>query len=329
MSTPNDTPSPLILFSLPRSGSTLAQRILGAHPEIATVAEPWILLPLLYSLKEKGSYTEYNHQYTNIAINDFCRELPNGKDDYLAAISHFARELYDKARKGEERYFLDKTPRYNLVSDEVIKLFPDGKFIFLWRNPLAVAASIIETWGHGSWSLYRFKIDLYEGLEKLIDTFTQHQDTVHAVRYEDLSCNPETEWAAILKYLELDYNPDLLAQFSNVNLEGQLGDKTGVKQYKTVSDEPLEKWKSTFSNPLRKAWCRRYLNWIGQERLSIMGYDLSELLDELAAIPTIPRRILSDAALMSFGAAYCFFEPYATIDKLKTLPDWRNIHVNR
>ena len=329
MNTPQDTPAPLILFSLPRSGSTLVQRILGAHTEIATVAEPWILLPLLYTLKEQGSYTEYNHQYTNIAINDFCRELPNGQDDYLTAISNFARELYTKARKGKEHYFLDKTPRYHLISDNVIRLFPDGKFIFLWRNPLAIAASIIETWGSGRWSIYRFKIDLYEGLTKLIDTYSQHRETVHAVRYEDLTTNADAEWKSIFDYLELDYDPELLAQFSKVKFDGQLGDPTGAKQYDAISSEPLHKWKTTLANPIRKAWCRRYLNWIGQERLSIMGYDLAELLDELAAIPSSPRRVIGDIALMSFGVPYCFFETYALKHKLKTLPAWRHIHIHR
>jgi hypothetical protein len=41
-------PTPLFLLSLPRSGSTLAQRILAAHGGIATTSEPWILLPYLY-----------------------------------------------------------------------------------------------------------------------------------------------------------------------------------------------------------------------------------------------------------------------------------------
>src|SRR5919107_2181016 len=42
-------PTPLFLLSLPRSGSTLAQRILAAHGGIATTSEPWILLPYLYA----------------------------------------------------------------------------------------------------------------------------------------------------------------------------------------------------------------------------------------------------------------------------------------
>ncbi|MFW6066259.1 MAG: sulfotransferase, partial [Planctomycetota bacterium] len=43
------TVSPLILFSLPRSGSTLLQRMLSLHGRIASTAEPWLLIPQLYA----------------------------------------------------------------------------------------------------------------------------------------------------------------------------------------------------------------------------------------------------------------------------------------
>jgi hypothetical protein len=35
---------------------------------------------------------------------------------------------------------------------------------------------------------------------------------------------------------------------------------------------------------VRRAWARRYLRWIGEERLAVMGYRLDVLLAELDAI---------------------------------------------
>jgi hypothetical protein len=40
----------IFLISQPRAGSTMSQRILGSHPNIYTVSEPWILLGPLYPL---------------------------------------------------------------------------------------------------------------------------------------------------------------------------------------------------------------------------------------------------------------------------------------
>ena len=83
---------------------------------------------------------------------------------------------------------------------------------------------------------------------------------------------------------------DLLTSFSDVRLEGSMGDPTGVHRYDTISEEPLEKWRSTLANPYRKRWCREYLRWIGGERLAVMGYELDELLAELDELGTLPAR---------------------------------------
>src|SRR5215211_9414871 len=91
------SPRPLFLFSLPRSGSTLAQRILAAHEPIATASEPWILLPYLYTLREHGIYAEYSHRVLVQAVKDFCAVLPGGRNDYVAEIRRFALRLYGKA----------------------------------------------------------------------------------------------------------------------------------------------------------------------------------------------------------------------------------------
>ena len=44
---------PVFIFSLPRSGSTLLQRVLTGHSEISSFAEPHFLLPLVGIIKKK------------------------------------------------------------------------------------------------------------------------------------------------------------------------------------------------------------------------------------------------------------------------------------
>jgi len=48
----------IFILSLPRSGSTLLQRILGGHSQVHTVAEPWLMLNPLYALRETGIEAE-------------------------------------------------------------------------------------------------------------------------------------------------------------------------------------------------------------------------------------------------------------------------------
>ena len=103
-------------------------------------------------------------------------------------------------------------------------------------------------------------------------------------------------WRAILEYLELSWEPEILTRFSAVNLHGRKGDPTGTRAYATLSSEPVDKWRSTICNPLRRAWCRRYLAWLGPDRLSAMGYDIDDLERALAATGHGREHIADDAA---------------------------------
>lgn len=324
-----DRVKPLFLFSLPRSGSTLAQRILAAHEDVATVSEPWILLPYFYTLRNRGIYAEYNHSSAVLAVEDFCEALPGGREDYVTELRELALRLYARTARNGERYFLDKTPRYHLISGDVVEAFPDGKHLFLWRNPLAVVASIMETWGRGKWNLYRHKVDLFDGLEELVRAYERHGEVVHAVRYEDLLTDPEETWKGVFRYLELPFDPSILGKFNGVELNGRKGDPTGTRRYAGVSREPLERWRAVLNSPVRKAWCRRYLRRLGAGRLAVMGYDLDVLLDELDSLPTSYGRLGSDVWRGSYGLAYDLMEPKILRQKLGAIPNWRHVHPHK
>jgi hypothetical protein len=322
----NDTPTPIFLFSMPRSGSTLTQRILGADPTIATASEPHVLLPYVYATRDHGMYAEYDQLQVKRAIEDFCALLPRKQDDYLEEVARLVLRLYAKASPSGTKYFLDKTPRYHLIADEIFRMFPDAKFIFLWRNPLAIVASLMEL-QQGKWNLYRSKIDLYDGLQNLIAVYEARRASVCAIRYEDLIAQPDESGRRMFDYLGLPFNEASLSKFANVDLKGRFGDKAGEK-YQTISSEPLEKWKTTLASPMRIAWCRRYLHWIGRDRLQVMGYALGSLVDELNSIPAKYDRLGSDVVRASLGIVYCALEPRIASRKAKLLTSWHLVHAH-
>lgn len=285
---------PLFLLSLPRSGSTLVQRVLGGHPDVATAAEPWVLLPHAYATRATGVYAEYGHALAARAIQEFAATLPGGEQTYRDELSSFVRRLYEHAAGGPAVYFLDKTPRYHLIADDLFSLFPDGKFVFLWRNPLSVVASTVETWGRGKWKVGRWRVDLFEGLANLVASHERHADSSLSMRYEDLVSDPDRYWPVLLEHLELPFDPAILTSFPSVHVRGRFGDPTGVEAYDALTTRSIDKWRSTLANPFRKAWGRDYLRWIGAERLAVMGYRLDQLLAELDALPGGTERLGSD-----------------------------------
>jgi hypothetical protein len=284
---------PIFLLSISRTGSTLIQRIVAAHEGIATASEPWLLLPHAYTLRRQGIDAEYVHPLLVEAIEDFGERLPRGEDDYLEEMRAFALRLYEKAAGPEDAYFLDKTPPYSLVAEEIMRLFPEAKFVFLWRNPLSVLASMVRTWG--PWHPTFMSADLFTGLPRLIAAFGANRGRAHAARFEDLVGGEEEHWRALMGYLELEFDPSSLSRFADVELSGHMGDPTGRKQYSALSSEPEGKWRQTLANPLRKEWARRYLRFLGAERLALMGYDQERMLSELDSLPTSFESVLPDA----------------------------------
>jgi hypothetical protein len=289
---PTTTIAPIFIFALSRSGSTLVQRVIAAHDGVATTSEPWLLLPHVYSFKSRGILAEYPHPTLVEAIEDFAAELPGGEAEYRQELHDYVLRLYRRAAGPEAHWFLDKSP-YSGIVEEVIELFPEGRFVFLWRNPLAVAASNMDTWGE-PWKPTLFRQQLYVGLPRLIAAYRRHADRAHAVRFEDLTGGDEAAWQGLIEYLGIDFDPGALERFATVRLNGRMGDPTGVQRYAQLSTAPAAKWLGAFANPLRRAWCRRYLAYLGSERLATMGYDGRQLLAELERAPADNSELAAD-----------------------------------
>jgi hypothetical protein len=263
-------------------------------------------------MRRRETYADYGHQLARQAISDFRSRVNGGTDGFDEELRAFVHRLYHRAADTEASYFLDKTPRYHLLAPDLMDLFPNAKIIILWRNPLAIIASMIETWGEGRWNVYRYRVDLYQGLPNLVDLARQTNESVDAVRFEDLVTDTDNPWERLGDHLGIDVG-DL--ERTPPVLEGKMGDPN-QRQYEEVSSSPVDKWKTTLRNPLRKAWVRRYLQWLGEERLDVMGYSLDDLQAELEALPLSADRIGGDLMGMGLGLLQPVIEHYILKDKL-------------
>jgi hypothetical protein len=290
----NELPQPLFIFSLPRSGSTLLQHLLAAHPQIATTTEPWILIPFIYALRRTGVVAEYGHEGLAKAVAEFVDQSV-GIDGFRQQVRDWVGGMYAAASDASAVYFLDKTPHYDLVAEEVSSIFEEAKLIFLWRNPLAVAASIISTFGQKGWRLYPYSPHLFQGLDRLVRACARHRSAAMVVMYEDLVKRPSEVLPQVLDYLGLEWSPAMLTTFLDVHLAGSMKDPSWGR-YQSVSPDSLHRWRQVMRGPIRKAWARRYLRWIGPDRLLEMGYDYDSLAGEVEGLGLTGGRPVVDAA---------------------------------
>jgi len=126
----------------------------------------------------------------------------------------------------------------------------------------------------------------------------------------------------IMEYLELEYNPDFVGKFKSaktIDAPGR-GDPVGQYKYNGISAKSAESWKKVLANPFRKAWARKYLNWIGKGRLNVMGYSLDELHAELRGCPTCYQYFLSDIIRNIYGRIYNRY----CVEDIRVNKSWRD-----
>ncbi len=314
---------PIFIFCLPRSGSTLLQRVLTAHDDISSTAEPWVLLPLFYARKTEGVFSEYNHDSSRKALEDFLGTMPNGNEAYNNAIQAFAKTLYEQTSEDTTTYFLDKTPRYHLIAEDIIQTFPDAKFIFLWRNPLAIISSLINAWGNGNWNLFRYKIDLFSGFDSLLKAHAKFQDVSYSLNYESWTTD-ETQLNGLFDYLELDYDPALLKNFKDISFEGRMGDQSTKQALGEIDLSSGVNWQDTLNSTFRKNWSKSYLTRLNADDLNRIGYSKEELLTELANLSNDNilqsiQRDFKDRLAHSYGISYQLTEPVILKSKLQRI----------
>jgi len=241
---------------------------------------------MLYPLKSHNTTgnLEYNYAISQQAITNFIDQLPNKKNDYYREVNKFVHLLYEKTSSTHDVYFLDKTPRYYLIIAEIAQAFPESKFIFLFRNPLDVFASICNTWHRGILYLDNYnKMDLNIGPVKLFEGYELLKDKAITVPYEGLTKNPKEEIKNICRYLDVEFEEEMITSFTGIKLAGNLGDPK-INYHYTVHSDSINSWKRFFNSPFRIKAAKKYLASIPEDIMGTMGYEKIVLSQELQSI---------------------------------------------
>ena len=288
----------IFLISQPRAGSTMLQKILGSHPEIYTVSEPWLLLHPFYLLKNQGYNAEYNAKWSREALKSFFELFPNKEQVYIETVANTYGKLYEKALlQTDKKFFLDKTPRYYNIIPELVSAFPEAKFIILLRNPLAVLCSIISTWiipDQRRWFyLINYKRDLIDAPELLIKgvDLLQNKDRFVLIHYEKLLQNPEKELSILCDKLEINFVSNLLENDNNNFAQWKLGDKKNPYNSSQPNSKNIESWHKSLNSPQNWRLASDYLDFLGKDTIKYMGYDyesMRQYLDQYSSHYFLP-----------------------------------------
>jgi len=122
-----------LLCGHPRSGTTLLEQVLDAHPDIVSAEETHILhdeayLPLSRGFPETASVL----QVLDAAAPS---QLQRAREDYFRFNELFLHQRI------EERWLIDKNPALTVLIPAVTRIFPEARFLFALRDPRDVCLS--------------------------------------------------------------------------------------------------------------------------------------------------------------------------------------------
>lgn len=276
----------IFVISQPRSGSTLLQHILASHSEIHTMPEPWLMLHLVYARRASGIEAEYNAQYAFLALQDFFNRIKNAETVYIQGLRNMALQLYLEALEStDKKYFLDKTPRYYFIIPELYKIFPNAKFIFIQRNPLAVFSSIVETNFSGNWNgLFRQDRihDILTAPKLILEGLETLGNKAVSIKYEDLVSEPEKTIRFLCDRIGIQFDQEMLTYGKSVKLENTTFiDPKSIYKH----DKPVTNYVNDWLDRLNTGWkiklAQSYLEALGQETILQWGYPYEQLRNQL------------------------------------------------
>lgn len=257
----------------------MLQKMLGSHSCIYTRSEPWIMLHPLHALKSTNISAPYNAQIAQKATHDFFASMPGKSEDfYYKEIAKTYRKFYNAYLSSSGKpIFLDKTPRYFAIFDELQATFPDAHFILLYRNPIAVLCSMLKTWVKGNLeSLRDYQVDLEYGIEFFLRDFSDFRNT-SLVRYEDLIADPVSHLRSLSSFLEIDYEESCLKYSQKEEEMWIFGDPDTVYTRNTPDPGNLEAWSDSLRDPTVLELSSQYLERLGAKKIIQLGYDFDEI----------------------------------------------------
>ncbi|MGB6307650.1 MAG: sulfotransferase [Steroidobacteraceae bacterium] len=195
---------PIFIVGLPRTGTTLVERIVGSHSQVHSAGE----LPAL-------------SQAIGAAVNSQAQGQSRNWQEFAARLGQvdgesIAREYLalSQPQRGERARFSDKQPTNFFYCALILRAFPQARIVHLRRHPLAACYAIYKTrFDEGFPFAYDLDElgDFYAGYHRLM----QHWHRVLPGRildiaYEDIVTSQEATTRRLLEYLDLPFEQTCL-----------------------------------------------------------------------------------------------------------------------
>jgi Tfp pilus assembly protein PilF len=211
---PADGAQPLFILGFPRSGTTLVEQTLSAHPRIAAGDE----LPFVNEIagampRLLNSPLAYPEALAELWMADHRNGLDELRDHYLDRVRQLAILAPGTA------WFTDKMPLNETHLGLIALMFPQAPLIHVIRHPLDVVLSVFSNHlTHGFYCAYGLESAARHYL--LVLDLVEHYRSAMTlrylpVRYEDMIDDQEGTVRRLLDFIGEEFDPRVLSFHEN------------------------------------------------------------------------------------------------------------------
>ncbi len=122
-----------LLTGFPRSGTTLLEQVLDAHPQVVSTEEKEVFSAKIFPQMGEGRPADSPIQDMLDDLTD--RQIVDARQTYLSAIESMCRDPIGN------RLLVDKNPAMTLMIPPMKRVFPELKLLIALRDPRDVVAS--------------------------------------------------------------------------------------------------------------------------------------------------------------------------------------------
>jgi tetratricopeptide (TPR) repeat protein len=249
-----DPKAHIFLVGFPRSGTTLLENVLAAHPEVVSLEEKDCLGPA------EATYLNSNESLERLA-GIGSREAQRHIDAYWSMVRSFGVEPRD-------RVFIDKMPLASVQLPLIVKLFPNARILFARRDPRDVVMSCFRR-------RFTMNASMYELLT--LEGAARHYDAVmrlsalyskilplpqHVVRYESLVEDFEGTARGACEFLGLEWDQDLFDFAAKARTRG-IATPSASQVTRGLNREGMGSWRRYREQmaavlPILEPWVERF-----------------------------------------------------------------------
>lgn len=194
----SDRHVPVFIVGMPRTGTTLLERVLGGHSEVASAGE----------LNDFASALSWEADHFFAGADD-PRSLARLAGVDFSAVGQ--RYLQRTARhRGTRAFVIDKNPANFLNVGFIAKALPEARIICMVRNPMdACFSNFKESFAGDAYPYSYDLVELADHYQEFLATLAHWQRVLgsrfHVVQYEQLVASPEAVARATMAFCGLAY----------------------------------------------------------------------------------------------------------------------------